>query len=307
MIRAAAKNFAFAAPVVSPASYDAILDELRDRRRRRLSLATRESLAAEAFAYTARYDTAITRWFAEQRDDFPPLFVRAFEKVTDLSYGENPHQRAAYYAQVGSPTHLLSNVRQLGGKPLSFNNLLDLNAARLLVREFGGPGVRDRQAQQPVRRGDRRRRARRLPAARSRATRMSAFGGVDLPQPAGRRRARRGARAAVRRGAVRARLRRGGARDAREQTEPADPAGRRAAGAAPRRARPQAGRRRAARAGPRPRHAGARRDDGRDASASRPTPSGASCCSPGASASTCARTRSCSRETARRSASAPGR
>ena len=138
MIRAAAKNFAFAAPVVSPASYDAILDELRAADRR-LSLATRESLAAEAFAYTARYDTAITRWFSEKRDDFPPLFVRAFEKVTDLSYGENPHQRAAYYAQVGSPGHLLSNVRQLGGKPLSFNNLLDLNAARLLAREFGGP------------------------------------------------------------------------------------------------------------------------------------------------------------------------
>jgi phosphoribosylaminoimidazolecarboxamide formyltransferase / IMP cyclohydrolase len=138
MIRAAAKNFAFSAPVVSPASYDAILDELRDAAGR-LSLATRESLAAEAFAYTARYDTAITRWFGEKRDDFPPLFVRAFEKVTDLSYGENPHQRAAYYAQVGSPTHLLSNVRQLGGKPLSFNNLLDLNAARLLAREFSGP------------------------------------------------------------------------------------------------------------------------------------------------------------------------
>jgi phosphoribosylaminoimidazolecarboxamide formyltransferase/IMP cyclohydrolase len=138
MIRAAAKNFAFAAPVVSPESYDAILDELRDADCK-LSMATRESLAAEAFAYTARYDTAIARWFAERRDDFPPLYVRAFEKVTDLSYGENPHQRAAYYAQVGSPTHLLSNVRQLGGKPLSFNNLLDLNAARLLAREFGGP------------------------------------------------------------------------------------------------------------------------------------------------------------------------
>jgi phosphoribosylaminoimidazolecarboxamide formyltransferase/IMP cyclohydrolase len=137
MIRAAAKNFAYAAPVVSPASYDAILAELRERDGR-LSLATRESLAAEAFAYTARYDTAIARWFSERRDDFPPLFVRAFEKVTDLSYGENPHQRAAYYAQVGSPTHLLSDVRQLGGKPLSFNNLLDLNAARVLAREFGG-------------------------------------------------------------------------------------------------------------------------------------------------------------------------
>ncbi len=138
MIRAAAKNFAFAAPVVSPASYDAVLDELRAGDGK-LSLATRESLAAEAFAYTARYDTAIARWFNERHDDFPPLLVRAFEKVTDLSYGENPHQRAAYYAQVGSPTHLLANVRQRGGKPLSFNNLLDLNAARLLVRELSAP------------------------------------------------------------------------------------------------------------------------------------------------------------------------
>src|ERR1700749_2197583 len=95
MIRAAAKNYAFAAPIVSPASYDAVLDELRSGDRR-LSFVTRESLAAEAFAYTARYDTAIARWFQEKREDFPPLFVRAFEKVLELPYGENPHQRAAY-------------------------------------------------------------------------------------------------------------------------------------------------------------------------------------------------------------------
>ena len=77
-----------------------MLAELREIDRR-LSLATRETLAAEAFAYTARYDTAIARWFQEKREDFPPLFVRAFEKVLELSYGENPHQRAAYYEQVG--------------------------------------------------------------------------------------------------------------------------------------------------------------------------------------------------------------
>jgi phosphoribosylaminoimidazolecarboxamide formyltransferase / IMP cyclohydrolase len=138
MIRAAAKNFAFAAPVVSPETYDAILDELGSSDRR-LSLVTREALAAEAFAYTARYDTAIARWFAEKGDDFPPLFVRAFEKVLDLSYGENPHQRAAYYAQVGARMHVLSMVRQLGGRELSFNNLLDLDAARLVTREFQVP------------------------------------------------------------------------------------------------------------------------------------------------------------------------
>ena len=138
MIRAAAKNFMFAAPVVGPESYDAILAELRELDRR-LSASTREALAAEAFSYTARYDAAITRWFQEKREDFPPLMVRAFEKVMELPYGENPHQRAAYYTQVGSRTHVLSMVAQLGGKPLSFNNLLDLDSARLLLNEFQIP------------------------------------------------------------------------------------------------------------------------------------------------------------------------
>jgi len=138
MIRAAAKNFAFVAPIVSPESYDAVLAELRESDRR-LSPATRENLAAEAFAYTARYDTAIARWFQEKREDFPPLMVRAFEKVLDLPYGENPHQRAAYFAQVGTRSHILSMVSQLGGKQLSFNNLLDLDSARLLVGELEGP------------------------------------------------------------------------------------------------------------------------------------------------------------------------
>jgi phosphoribosylaminoimidazolecarboxamide formyltransferase/IMP cyclohydrolase len=135
MIRAAAKNYAYAAPVVSPESYDAVLAELRESDRR-LSLNTRESLASEAFAYTARYDTAIARWFQERAIGFPPLLVRAFEKVLELPYGENPHQRGAYYAQVGARTHVLSMVSQLGGKELSFNNLLDLDAARLLLSEF---------------------------------------------------------------------------------------------------------------------------------------------------------------------------
>jgi phosphoribosylaminoimidazolecarboxamide formyltransferase/IMP cyclohydrolase len=139
MIRAAAKNHMFTAPVVSPESYDAVLDELRESDRS-LSPNTRESLAAEAFSYTARYDTAIARWFQEKREDFPPLMVRAFEKVLELPYGENPHQRAAYYAQVGTRTHVLSMVSQLGGKELSFNNLLDLDSARLLLGEFQVPG-----------------------------------------------------------------------------------------------------------------------------------------------------------------------
>ena len=138
MIRAAAKNFAFTAVVVKPESYDAVLQELRDGDLK-LSLPTRENLAAEAFAYTARYDTAISRWFAEKQGDFPELMMSAYEKVTDLSYGENPHQRAAYYSQVGARMHVLSQVRQLGGKDLSFNNVLDINAGRLLVQEFEVP------------------------------------------------------------------------------------------------------------------------------------------------------------------------
>ena len=146
MIRAAAKNHAYAAVVVSPESYDAVLEELRASDRR-LSMETRTSLAAEAFAATARYDTAIARWFAERQDDeFPDLYVRAFEKVVELSYGENPHQRAAYYTATGTRTHLLSMVRQHHGKQLSFNNLLDLEAARRLSDDLaasldagGGP------------------------------------------------------------------------------------------------------------------------------------------------------------------------
>jgi phosphoribosylaminoimidazolecarboxamide formyltransferase/IMP cyclohydrolase len=138
MIRAAAKNFGFSAVVVKPESYDAVLQELGDADCR-LSLATRESLAAEAFNYTARYDTAISRWFVEKLDDFPQVLMSAFEKVTDLAYGENPHQRAALYRQIGARTDVLSMVRQLGGKELSFNNVLDLNAGRFLVEEFELP------------------------------------------------------------------------------------------------------------------------------------------------------------------------
>ena len=102
---------------------------------------TRESLALEAFAYTARYDTAIARWFAEREDDFPSQYTMSLEKVLDLPYGENPHQRAALYAEVGARTHLLSMVSKLHGKELSFNNLLDLDSGRRLVDEFELPAV----------------------------------------------------------------------------------------------------------------------------------------------------------------------
>ena len=138
MIRAAAKNNAFAAVVVDPADYERVLGELRESDGR-LSLATRERSPAGVRG-TARYDAAISTWFAARTNEgFPPSWREAYEKVMDLRYGENPHQRAAFYARVGSPTHLLDGVAQLHGKELSFNNLLDLSSARELVEEFDEP------------------------------------------------------------------------------------------------------------------------------------------------------------------------
>jgi phosphoribosylaminoimidazolecarboxamide formyltransferase / IMP cyclohydrolase len=140
MIRAAAKNSAFAAVVVDPGDYEGVLAELRESGGR-LSLATRTRLAASAFACTARYDAAISRWFAVRvyGGGFPPTWASTYEKVMDLRYGENPHQRAAFYAEVGQAPHLLEGVRQLHGKELSFNNLLDLSSARELVEGFSEP------------------------------------------------------------------------------------------------------------------------------------------------------------------------
>jgi phosphoribosylaminoimidazolecarboxamide formyltransferase / IMP cyclohydrolase len=139
MIRAAAKNHAFAAVVVEPADYEGVLSELRESDGR-LSMSTRERLAAVAFACTARYDAAISRWFAVRTyEGFPPRWASSYEKVMDLRYGENPHQRAAFYSEVGAETHLLDGVKQLHGKELSFNNLLDLSSARELVEDFSDP------------------------------------------------------------------------------------------------------------------------------------------------------------------------
>ena len=138
MIRAAAKNHRFVAVVVRPESYDAVLDELEETGE--LSAATRHWLANEAFAYTARYDAAISRWFARRYEQLPSHWVTAWEKELDLSYGENPHQRAALYVEPRVRSHVLSRVAKLHGKPLSFNNVLDLNSARTLLGDLEGPG-----------------------------------------------------------------------------------------------------------------------------------------------------------------------
>ena len=136
MLRGAAKNFAHCAPVCRPEQYDALLQELRDSRG--LSFETRRALAADAFATTAAYEAAIAHWFADV-EAFPETLVTAYSKVAELRYGENPHQRGAYYAEQGARVHLLSRVEQLHGKELSLINLLDLSAARLMLREFALP------------------------------------------------------------------------------------------------------------------------------------------------------------------------
>ncbi len=129
MIRAAAKNFESVGVVVSPDRYGSVLDEIA--RKGGLTRATRAALAAEAFAHTAAYDVAIARWFAERAapDGMLPAFAGlALAKISDLRYGENPHQRGALYHEVGGPG-VLGGAEVLQGKEMSFNNWLDTWAA----------------------------------------------------------------------------------------------------------------------------------------------------------------------------------
>ncbi len=137
LLRAAAKNHEHVVPLCRPEDYDDVLRELRTRDGE-LSLETRRRLAGVVFATTAAYEAAIAHWFGED-EEFPQTFIPVFGKELELAYGENPHQGAAYYAELGARTHLLARVEQLHGRELSFNNLNDLNAARLLAREFTLP------------------------------------------------------------------------------------------------------------------------------------------------------------------------
>jgi phosphoribosylaminoimidazolecarboxamide formyltransferase / IMP cyclohydrolase len=140
MIRAAAKNHLGVAVVTSHHDYEELLEELRDNGGE-LAATTLRDLATKAFHRTAHYDFVIANWFSETEGDFPHYVMRDYEKVMELKYGENPHQRAAYYAEVGLRQHLLSQVDQVHGKQLSFNNLYDLHAARSLSEEFTLPCV----------------------------------------------------------------------------------------------------------------------------------------------------------------------
>ena len=144
MLRAAAKNHGSVGVVVDPADHARVLADLEAHGG--LSMALRRELAATAFRHTAAYDAAIATWFA-QRDEAdsevptPPAFLGLpLERTATLRYGENPHQAAALYRLPGARRGV-AGARQLGGKELSFNNLLDTHAAWSLVAEFDEPAV----------------------------------------------------------------------------------------------------------------------------------------------------------------------
>ena len=161
MIRAAAKNHSGVAVVVKPESYDAVLEELSESAARSPP-ETRQWLANEAFAHTASYDAAISRWFGPRYEAFPDHFVMPHEKFMELPYGENPHQRAALYyrARRRQPRALAGREAARQAALVQQHPRPRLGAAA--ARRVRAAGVRDRQAQQPVRGGGRRRRARGL-------------------------------------------------------------------------------------------------------------------------------------------------
>ncbi|MGH2751931.1 MAG: bifunctional phosphoribosylaminoimidazolecarboxamide formyltransferase/IMP cyclohydrolase [Actinomycetota bacterium] len=133
MVRAAAKNFHSVAVVVNPERYDEILEEIKDSGE--VSLDTRRALAVEAWRHTSSYDAAIVEHFARAEESWPERMVLSATKMMDLRYGENPHQSAAFYAGGGARAGLAA-AEQLHGKELSYNNLLDTDAALKLVGEL---------------------------------------------------------------------------------------------------------------------------------------------------------------------------
>jgi phosphoribosylaminoimidazolecarboxamide formyltransferase/IMP cyclohydrolase len=137
MVRSAAKNHAFVAIVTDPADYGALIEAL-DASDGKTSLYFRKHLAAKAFSATATYDAMISSWFgfADQGKLFPETLPFVLELESELRYGENPHQRAAFYGHAGPASPGIGQASQVQGKALSFNNYNDADAALELVSEF---------------------------------------------------------------------------------------------------------------------------------------------------------------------------
>ena len=141
MIRAAAKNYRYTAVLTDPSQYQQIIADL-DTNDGCLSEERRFELAKAAFTHTAQYDAAISNYLANvdsEPDEFAPDLTLRFKKERTLRYGENPHQRAAFYKTETDPGACAAWANQLSGQPLSFNNILDLEAALEIVKDFAQP------------------------------------------------------------------------------------------------------------------------------------------------------------------------
>jgi len=141
MIRAAAKNYQDVVVIVDPSDYAAVLEELKTTKD--VSLKTKFKLAYKVFEHTSHYDTLIAKYLREQigEDEFPQTLSLTFEKVQDMRYGENPHQKAVFYKEVGANVGCITAAKQLHGKELSYNNINDANGAIEIIKEFDEPTV----------------------------------------------------------------------------------------------------------------------------------------------------------------------
>jgi phosphoribosylaminoimidazolecarboxamide formyltransferase / IMP cyclohydrolase len=140
MLRSAAKNHAYVTVVVDPADYMTITDELEEAGG--VSDETRRKLAAKTFRHTAAYDALIAEYLtAAVEEEHPESYTVTYEKKQDLRYGENPHQKAAFYAKLLNGSLSMVDAEQLHGKELSYNNINDADAALSIVKEFSEPAA----------------------------------------------------------------------------------------------------------------------------------------------------------------------
>ena len=136
MLRSASKNYRYIPVLCDPKDYAKVLEEIQTNGE--TTLETREHLAAKVFRHTARYDAMIADYLTKKcGEQFPESMTITFDKVQDLRYGENPHQKAAFYKGM-RPQYSLANAKQLHGKELSYNNIQDGNAAIEVLKDFEG-------------------------------------------------------------------------------------------------------------------------------------------------------------------------
>jgi len=141
MLRSAAKNYQDVSAIIDPTDYEIVLTELKENKK--VSIKTNFYLSSKVFEHTASYDTMIANYMRKERkaEELPETITMTYEKVQDMRYGENPHQKAAFYKEIDNTKGFLTNAIQLHGKALSFNNINDTNGALELSKEFSEPSV----------------------------------------------------------------------------------------------------------------------------------------------------------------------